>query len=206
MVYFPDEIPTRLDAAGRVARVRRGYRTPRAMKAEGEVVRSLATLHIGTERRGEAYRPSAHLTLRSSGDPGEARFYLSLEDDLCASSRATAKNLLTRLGMEDGQAIESPMVTRRIEEARRNARNLTDIRKASSTTTKSWICSVSASTLSPAHLDGNTKDFVLKMIDAQLNRHLNDFLDQNYGAEAYAAYASRQLTSSLSRNSSLVRT
>jgi preprotein translocase subunit SecA len=65
------------------------------------------------------------------GDPGESRFYLSLEDDLMrifASDRV--KNLMQTLGMEKGEAIEHRMVTNAIEKAQRKVegRNF-DIRK-----------------------------------------------------------------------------
>ncbi len=169
------------------------------MKAEGELVRSMGGLCIiGTERH-EARRIDLQLIGRCGrqGDPGEARFYLSLEDDLVRIFAGDwVKNLLTRLGMEDGQAIESPMVTRRIEGAQKKREEFNfDIRKnlleydEVMDMQRKRVYSYRQRILD----GGNTKDFVLQMIDAQLKRHLDEFLDQNYGAEAYAAFASRLL-------------
>jgi preprotein translocase subunit SecA len=101
--------------------------------AEHEEVVSLGGLHIlGTERH-ESRRIDNQLRGRSGrqGDPGSSRFYLSLEDDLMrifAGDRVKA--IMHRLGMEQGVAIESKMVSKRIEAAQKNveAHNFT-IRK-----------------------------------------------------------------------------
>jgi preprotein translocase subunit SecA len=90
-------------------------------------------LHIlGTERH-EARRIDNQLRGRSGrqGDPGSSRFYLSLEDELMrlfGSERIG--NIMQRLGMEEGQEIESPMVTKAIASAQKRVegRNF-DIRK-----------------------------------------------------------------------------
>jgi len=90
-------------------------------------------LHIvGTERH-ESRRIDNQLRGRSGrqGDPGSSRFYLSLEDSLMrifASERLG--NMMQKLGMEQGEAIEHPWVTRAIENAQRKveAHNF-DIRK-----------------------------------------------------------------------------
>ena len=90
-------------------------------------------LHIiGTERH-ESRRIDNQLRGRSGrqGDAGSSRFYLSMEDTLMrlfASERVT--NMMRRLGMEEGEAIEHPWVNKAIENAQRKveARNF-DIRK-----------------------------------------------------------------------------
>jgi preprotein translocase subunit SecA len=102
-------------------------------EAEHDEVVSLGGLHIlGTERH-ESRRIDNQLRGRSGrqGDPGSSRFYLSLEDDLMrifAGDRVKA--IMQRLGMEQGVAIESKMVSKRIEAAQKNveAHNFT-IRK-----------------------------------------------------------------------------
>jgi len=99
----------------------------------GEGVKELGGLHvIGTERH-EARRIDNQLRGRAGrqGDPGSTRFYNSLEDDLIrifASDRVTA--LMSRLGFDDAQPIESGMVTGAITQAqiKVEARNF-DIRK-----------------------------------------------------------------------------
>ncbi|MBO0719513.1 MAG: preprotein translocase subunit SecA [Blastocatellia bacterium] len=101
--------------------------------SEHEEVVRLGGLHIlGTERH-ESRRIDNQLRGRSGrqGDPGSSRFYLSLEDDLMrifAGDRVKA--IMQRLGMEEGVAIESKMVSKRIEAAQKNveAHNFT-IRK-----------------------------------------------------------------------------
>ncbi len=76
---------------------------------------------IGTERH-ESRRIDNQLRGRSGrqGDPGMTRFYLSLEDNLMrifGSDRVAG--LMERLGMEEGEAIEHPWVTKAIENAQR---------------------------------------------------------------------------------------
>lgn len=79
-------------------------------------------LHIlGTERH-ESRRIDNQLRGRSGrqGDPGSSRFYLSLEDDLMrlfGSEKIGA--IMQRLGMEEGQEIESPMVSKAIASAQK---------------------------------------------------------------------------------------
>ena len=87
---------------------------------------------IGTERH-ESRRVDNQLRGRSGrqGDPGSSRFYLSLEDNLMrifASERVAG--MMQKLGMQPGEAIEHPWVTKAIENAQRKVegRNF-DIRK-----------------------------------------------------------------------------
>ncbi|OLE52576.1 MAG: preprotein translocase subunit SecA [Acidobacteria bacterium 13_1_20CM_3_53_8] len=87
-----------------------------------EVVR-IGGLHIlGTERH-ESRRIDNQLRGRSGrqGDPGSSRFFLSLEDDLMRIFAGDkVKALMQRLGMEKGTAIESKMVSKRIEAAQKS--------------------------------------------------------------------------------------
>ena len=90
-------------------------------------------LHIvGTERH-ESRRIDNQLRGRSGrqGDPGSSRFYLSLEDSLMrifASERVSA--MMQKLGMQEGEAIEHPWVSRAIENAQRKVEGHNfDIRK-----------------------------------------------------------------------------
>jgi len=108
-----------------------------AVKAEWQkrhdAVLETGGLHIiGTERH-ESRRIDNQLRGRAGrqGDAGSSRFYLSLEDSLMrifASDRV--KQLMQRLGMQEGEAIENKWVTRAIENAQRKveAHNF-DIRK-----------------------------------------------------------------------------
>ncbi len=98
-----------------------------------EQVLSNGGLHIiGTERH-ESRRIDNQLRGRAGrqGDPGSSRFYLSLEDNLMrifASDRISS--IMQKLGMDEGEAIESKLVTKAIENAQRKveAHNF-DIRK-----------------------------------------------------------------------------
>ncbi|HYS12432.1 MAG TPA: preprotein translocase subunit SecA, partial [Burkholderiaceae bacterium] len=97
-----------------------------------QVVNAGGLMIIGSERH-ESRRIDNQLRGRSGrqGDPGESRFYLSMEDPLLrifAGERMKA--IMDRLKLPEGEAIEAGMVTRSIESAQRKveARNF-DIRK-----------------------------------------------------------------------------
>jgi len=91
-------------------------------EVEHDKVVELGGLHVlGTERH-EARRIDNQLRGRSGrqGDSGSSRFYVSLKDDLMrlfGSDRLV--NLMDKLGLEEGQVIEHPWVTRSIEIAQR---------------------------------------------------------------------------------------
>ncbi|MGW8227563.1 MAG: preprotein translocase subunit SecA [Gammaproteobacteria bacterium] len=93
-----------------------------AWQQRHEQVLQAGGLHIvGTERH-ESRRVDNQLRGRAGrqGDPGSSRFYLSLEDNLMrifASDRVGA--IMQRLGMQEGEAIEHPWVSRAIENAQR---------------------------------------------------------------------------------------
>ncbi|HLH39207.1 MAG TPA: preprotein translocase subunit SecA [Bryobacteraceae bacterium] len=86
-----------------------------------EVV-ALGGLHIvGTERH-ESRRIDNQLRGRAGrqGDPGSARFYLSLQDDLMRIfGGQRMQNLMLRLGMEEDVPIESKLITKRIAAAQK---------------------------------------------------------------------------------------
>ncbi|MGE7761797.1 preprotein translocase subunit SecA [Peribacillus sp. NPDC097895] len=76
---------------------------------------------IGTERH-ESRRIDNQLRGRSGrqGDPGVTQFYLSMEDELMRRFGSdNMKNMMTRLGMDDSQPIQSKMVTRAVESAQK---------------------------------------------------------------------------------------
>ncbi|MBX3363920.1 MAG: preprotein translocase subunit SecA [Phycisphaeraceae bacterium] len=87
-----------------------------------ENIEDLGGLHvIGTERH-EARRIDNQLRGRSGrqGDRGSSRFYVSLEDDLMKMfGGETLMKVLPRLGLKEGDAIESRMLSKRIEGAQR---------------------------------------------------------------------------------------
>src|SRR5688572_1999871 len=95
----------------------------RIVEAEHNEVVGLGGLHIlGTERH-ESRRIDNQLRGRAGrqGDPGSSRFFLSLEDDLMRIFAGDkVKALMQRLGMEQGVAIESKMVSKRIASAQKS--------------------------------------------------------------------------------------
>jgi preprotein translocase subunit SecA len=169
------------------------------MKAEGDEVKQLGGLHIvGTERH-EARRIDLQLRGRCGrqGDPGSSRFYLSLEDDLMRIFAGEwVKNLLTRLGMQEGEAIESRMVTRRIEGAQKKVeernfeirKNLLEYDEVMDEQRKRVY------RYRQKILDGvNCRDLITEMIGEQVKEQLARYLDPNYGSETFAAAASNVL-------------
>ncbi|HHH43678.1 MAG TPA: preprotein translocase subunit SecA [Gammaproteobacteria bacterium] len=97
-------------------------RITREWEQRHEAVLAAGGLHIiGTERH-ESRRVDNQLRGRAGrqGDPGSSRFYLSLEDSLMrifASDRVSG--LMQKLGMQEGEAIEHPWVSKAIENAQR---------------------------------------------------------------------------------------
>ncbi|MHB8784372.1 MAG: preprotein translocase subunit SecA [Desulfobacteria bacterium] len=99
----------------------------------GEGVVEKGGLHIiGTERH-ESRRVDNQLRGRAGrqGDPGSSRFYLSLEDDLLrifGSDRISP--IMEKLGMEEGEPIEHPLINRAVENAQKKVEGHNfDIRK-----------------------------------------------------------------------------
>jgi preprotein translocase subunit SecA len=91
-----------------------------------ETVVAAGGLHIIGSERHESRRIDNQLRGRSGrqGDPGSSRFYLSLQDNLLrifAADRLT--NLMQRLGMQPGESIEHPWITRAIENAQHKVEN-----------------------------------------------------------------------------------
>ena len=124
------EIPEELEGAEREARITE-------LKADIETKKEIALKAgglyvIGTERH-ESRRIDNQLRGRSGrqGDPGQSKFFLSLEDDLMrifGSERMDG--MLTKLGLKEGEAIIHPWINKALEKAQKKveARNF-DIRK-----------------------------------------------------------------------------
>jgi preprotein translocase subunit SecA len=92
-----------------------------AQKEHDDVIAAGGLFILGTERH-ESRRIDNQLRGRAGrqGDPGESRFYLSLEDDLMRIfAKQWVSTLLERLGMEEGVPIESRMISKRIEGAQK---------------------------------------------------------------------------------------
>ena len=90
-------------------------------------IKALGGLYIiGTERH-ESRRIDNQLRGRSGrqGDPGKSRFYLSLEDNLLRIFGSDKiRSIMDRLGIEEGEHIESKMVTRAVENAQKKVEQM----------------------------------------------------------------------------------
>jgi preprotein translocase subunit SecA len=173
------------------------------MRAEGERIKSLGGLHvIGTERH-EARRIDLQLRGRCGrqGDPGSSRFYLSLRDDLMRIFAGPwVEKILKSIGMQEGEAIESRMVTRRIEAAQKKVeernfeirKNLLEYDEVMDEQRKRVYG------YRQQILDGrNCKELVLEMINDEVAEHLATFLASDYGTQSFANWAGTQLNSNL---------
>jgi preprotein translocase subunit SecA len=169
------------------------------MKEEGRRVAEMGGLHIiGTERH-EARRIDNQLRGRAGrqGDPGSSRFYLSLQDDLMRIFAGEwVANILTKLGMEEGQAIESRMVSRRIEAAQKKVeeRNF-DIRKnlLEYDEVMDYQRKRTYGYRQEILHGANCKVRILRMIDDQISSAVDRFLEEDYGAACFAEFAANRL-------------
>jgi preprotein translocase subunit SecA len=104
--------------------------------ADGERVRELGGLYVLGSERHESRRIDNQLRGRSGrqGDPGESRFFLSLEDDLMRVFATGAMNWVMEKALPEDVPIEAKMVTKAIERAQntvegRNAEQRKDVLK-----------------------------------------------------------------------------
>jgi preprotein translocase subunit SecA len=105
------------EAERRLAELTERYKAE--IRAEGDEVRELGGLYVlGTERH-DSRRIDNQLRGRSGrqGDPGESRFYLSLEDDLMRLFATGAVNWVMAKTLPDDVPLEAKMVTKAIERA-----------------------------------------------------------------------------------------
>jgi preprotein translocase subunit SecA len=169
------------------------------MKVEGRVVAALGGLHIiGTERH-ESRRIDNQLRGRAGrqGDPGSSKFFLSLEDDLMRKFAGEwVSRVLTSFGMEEGEAIEHRMVSKRIEGAQKKVeernfdarKNLLEYDEVMDEQRKRVY------SFRQRLLDGMPpKDAILEMGDDQVRDAVARFLADDYGAASFAEWAGQRL-------------
>ncbi len=117
--------------AGRGVDIVLGGNPPEAGKAE-KVINAGGLFVVGTQRN-EARRIDNQLRGRSGrqGDPGETRFFLSLEDDLMrVFGGPRIQSLMTTLKLPEDMPIESGMVARVVDEAQKKVEGINfDVRK-----------------------------------------------------------------------------
>ena len=117
--------------AGRGTDIVLGGNPPDA--AQGDEIKKLGGLHVlGTERH-ESRRIDNQLRGRTGrqGDPGSSRFYLALDDELMRLfGTDRLSGMMAKLGMQEGEDIQHPFLTRAIENAQRKVEAMNfDIRK-----------------------------------------------------------------------------
>jgi preprotein translocase subunit SecA len=169
------------------------------MKEEGRKVAEMGGMHIvGTERH-DARRIDNQLRGRAGrqGDPGSSRFYLSLEDDLMRIFAGEwVSNLLQRLGMKEGEAIESRMVSRRITAAQKKVeerhfdarKHLLEYDEVMDHQRKE-VYGARQRILEGA----NCKLQILTMLDKQIDSACERYLDTDYGSASFAEFAANRL-------------
>ena len=136
---------------------------------------------LGTERH-ESRRIDNQLRGRAGrqGDPGESRFYISLEDDLMRLfGGERIQNMMETLGLEDDQPIENRMLTKSIENAqrkvegrnfgiRKNVLQFDDVMNRQREVIYKQRREV---------LDGESmRDYILKMLDENIQRSFDQFV------------------------------
>ena len=117
------------------------------------------------------------------------------------------KNVLTRLGMQDGEAIESRMVTRRVEAAQKKVeernfeirKNLLEYDEVMDEQRKR-VYGFRQRILDFSDGDADCKEMILEMVDRQIDENIGTFLDKDYGPQTYASWASGQLSCELDGN------
>ena len=132
-IVLGGSLDTEIEALGEDASEAEKEKVRQAWQVRHDAVLASGGLHIVGSERHESRRIDNQLRGRSGrqGDAGSSRFYLSLEDNLMrifASERMAG--LMQKLGMEEGEAIEHPWVSRAIENAQKKVEGHNfDIRK-----------------------------------------------------------------------------
>ena len=169
------------------------------MKAQGEVVRQKGGLYvIGTERH-ESRRIDLQLRGRCGrqGDPGSSRFYLSLEDDLMRIFAGDwVRNWMKQMGMGNGEAIESPYVSKRISGAQRKVeeRNFEARKSLLEYDEVMDFQRKKVYGYRQEILDGTScRDLVMKQLSEQIHSNVVQYCDPLFGAESYAKWAGARL-------------
>jgi preprotein translocase subunit SecA len=173
------------------------------MKEAGHKVRGIGGLYvIGTERH-ESRRIDLQLRGRCGrqGDPGSSRFYLSLEDDLMRIFAGDwVRAMMGKLGMGDGEPIESAFVSRRITaaqkkveernfEIRKNLLEYDEVMDQQRKRVYSYRQQI---------LEGVTcRQLVLDQIKQQVEHHVKSYTDPLFNAEAYTKWAGMKLSCQL---------
>jgi preprotein translocase subunit SecA len=165
------------------------------MKKEGREVAELGGLHVvGTERH-DSRRIDLQLRGRAGrqGDPGSSRFFLAMDDPLLRMfGGEMMQSMMTRLGMEENEPIESRMLTRRVEGAQKKReeyhfdvrKNLLEYDEVMDEQRKQVY------SFRQRVLDGDDcRQMNEEMIDHVIEENIPQFLSEMYAPETIAAWA-----------------
>ena len=156
------------------------------IKIDDEIAKLGGLFILGTERH-ESRRVDNQLRGRSGrqGDPGESRFFLSLEDDLLrifGSERIQV--IMDKLGIQEGEAIENKFVTRAVENAQKKVEEYNfDIRKHLldydnvANTQRSVIYKQRKEILESESIKDTILDFIDDVIGSMVDSYLENLID-----------------------------
>ncbi|HHS48811.1 MAG TPA: preprotein translocase subunit SecA [Desulfurella acetivorans] len=156
------------------------------IKIDDEVAKLGGLFILGTERH-ESRRVDNQLRGRSGrqGDPGESRFFLSLEDDLLrifGSERIQV--IMDKLGVQEGEAIENKFVTRAVENAQKKVEEYNfDIRKHLldydnvANTQRSVIYKQRKEILESESIKDTILDFIDDVLGSMVDNYLENLID-----------------------------
>ena len=170
------------------------------MSEMGEKVKDRGGLHvIGTERH-DARRIDLQLRGRCGrqGDPGSSKFYLSLDDDLMRIFAGPfVKRMLEMGGFKGPEPLESSMVSRRIDGAQKKREEF-NFEQRKSLLEYDEVMDEQRKRVYRFRqriLDGvSCREIVQDMIEDQIDRTLDTFLDDGFGRESFSKFAAQQLS------------
>lgn len=169
------------------------------MDKEADEIQDLGGLHvIGTERH-DSRRIDLQLRGRAGrqGDPGSSRFFISLDDKLMRLFAGDfVKRVMQWAGLQDGEPITSPMVTRRVEGAqkkieerhfdqRKNLLEYDEVMDEQRKRTYSYRQQI---------LDGaDCRELLIGMMDEQIDHWVTHFLESDFREVTLSEWASQKL-------------
>jgi len=169
------------------------------MKEQGEKVRGIGGLYVIATERHESRRIDLQLRGRCGrqGDPGSSRFYLSLEDDLMRIFAGDwVREWMKRMGMGEGDAIESPYVSKRISGAQKKVEER-NFEQRKSLLEYDEVMDYQRKKVYGYRqqiLEGTScRDLVMQQLKQQIESNVEQFTDQLYGPESYAKWAGARL-------------
>ena len=155
-------------------------------KSEGEEIRALGGLYVLGSERHESRRIDNQLRGRAGrqGDPGESRFYLSLEDELMRLFATGAMSWVMGKALPDDMPIEARMVTKAIERAQntveqRNAEIRKDVLKYDEVMNeqRKVIYKRRMQIIDGENLRDRTMELLEEVLDGLVDRHCEGYVE-----------------------------